>query len=206
MSIKIAANSITMIKDLVLNPVKVFRKINTDKYRREAYFLFLLSALITLYKSFSIRMYKINFSTDEKINDILSFFSIPQVKWFMAILSFFLFLLLIKFLCKLILKNCNQKDLIFCYLFISGIGIILQLIFFVFQLFFSQELVYVLSYIGFFWIVFLSILAVKNSQNTSVSKSAIIYFISAIPIILLMGLPGVAPFMMWIVKPTVASP
>ena len=206
MFIKVAANSIAIMKDLVLNPVRVFRNINTETHKHEAYFLFSLSALITFYKSFSIKMYKINYFPDEKINDILSLFNIPQVKWFMGFLSFFLFLLLIKFLCKLILKNCNQKYLFICYLSISGAAIILQFIFFVIQSFFSQKLVYALSYIAFFWIIFLSILAIKNSQSTSFSKATIIYFASAIPIILIMGLPGVSPFMMWIVKPPVISP
>jgi len=206
MFIKIATNSIAIMKDLVLNPVRVFRNINTETYKHEAYFLFSLSAFITFYKSFSIKMYKINFFSDEKINDILSLFNIPQVKWFMGFLSFFLFLLLIKFLCKLILKNCNQKSLFICYLTISGAAIMMQLIFFAIQSFFSQKLVYALSYIAFFWIIFLSILAIKNSQSTSFSKATIIYFASAIPIILIMGLPGVSPFMMWIVKTPVISP
>jgi len=172
---KIIVNSLGLFKSIIFNPARIFQNIGKGKYDLTVYFLFLVSALITFFKSFSIKKHNINFFLNESINEILSFFSIPQIKWLITFLSFILFVFLIRVFCQFLLKGCNKKELMVCFLSISSAGILLQILFYILQYFLSQKSVYVLSYIAFVWIVYLSIIAIKNSQNASYMKSVMIY-------------------------------
>jgi hypothetical protein len=196
---KIIVNSLGLFKSIMFNPARVFQNMGKGKYDLTVYFLFLVSGLITFFKSFSIKKHNINFFLNESINEILSFFSIPQIKWLITFLSFILFVFLIRVFCQLLLKGCNKKELMVCFLSISSAGILLQILFYILQYFLSQKSVYVLSYIAFVWIVYLSIIAIKNSQNASYMKSVIIYIFSGLPVILIIGLTGLAPFLLWVV-------
>ena len=170
------------------------------EYDFSVYFLFFVSGFITFLKSFSIKKNNINFFSNENINEALSFFSIPQVKWVITYVSFILFIFIIRGFCHFLLKSSNKKDLIVCFLSISSAGILLQILFFAFHYFLSQNFIYVLSYIAFAWVVYLSIIAIKNSQNTTYMKSFLIYIFSGLPAFLIVGLTGLAPFLLWIVN------
>ncbi len=193
-----AINSYGILKALITAPSALFCSETSEKSKREIYFLFSVGMILTFLKSFSYRMQKFNLWENNWGNEILSFLSIPQVKWFLAYLSYLLFLLLVKFICKKMLKKFNERDLFLFFLSISGVGIILQAVFYCIGFIIPAKIVYLLSYIGFLWIFYLSLLAIKKSQNISFKKAMIVYFVSALPIVILIGFPGVSPFLMWL--------
>lgn len=157
-----------------------------------------MSCFITLFKSFSKKRYYNNFFSNQDINEILSFFNIPQIQWVITLLSFVLFIFLISKFCKFFLKKCNKKDLILCFMSISSAGILLHILFFIFHYFLSQQFIYMLRHIAFIWIAYLSIIAIKNSQNASYMKAIIIFILSGLPVIIIIGLAGLAPYSLWL--------
>jgi len=195
---KITTASLELFKSIIVNPARMFHDIRKGDYNFSVYSLFFVSGFITFFKSFSIKKNNINFFSNEYINQILSFFSIPQVQWVIIFASFILFVFIIRWFCHFLLKRCNKKELIVCFLSISSAGILLQILFFVLHYFLSQKTIYILSYIAFAWVVYLSIVAIKNSQNTTYIKSVIIYVFSGLPMVLIVGLTGLAPFLLWI--------
>lgn len=197
---KIIITSLDLFKGMIVNPAKTFQNMGKGEHDFSVYFMFLLSGLITFFKSFCINKNNINFFSNEYINKILSFFSIPQIKWVITYLSFILFVFIIRGFCHFLLKRSNKKELIVCFLSISSAGILLQIFFFVCHYFLPQNFIYVLSYIAFVWIVYLSIIAIKNSQDTSYLKSFLIYIFSGLPAVLIVGLTGLAPFLLWLVN------
>ena len=199
---KIIDNSLRLFKDIIFNPNEMFGKLEKAGYDYSVYFLFGISGLITFFKSFSVKTYNINYFTNEHLNKAMSFFNAPQIKWLLTFLSFILFIFLIKTFCLFLLKKCKRKGLIVCTISISSAGILLQITFYTVQHFLPQTFVYVLSYIAFIWIICLTILAIKNSQNTSYMKSIMIYILSSLPVFLVIGLTGLAPFLLWLVSPT----
>jgi len=196
---KIVVNSLCLIKSVIVNPSKMFQSIENGEHKFLAYFLFSVSGLITFIKSFSVNNNVVNFFQNDYIDKILSFFSVPQIKWIVTYIIFILFIFMIMGFCRFFLKRNNGKELIVCFLSISSAGILLQILFFVCHYFLPQNFIYVLSYIAFVWIACLSIVAIKNSQNTTYLKSFLIYFLSGFPAILIVGLTGLAPFLLWLV-------
>jgi hypothetical protein len=193
-----AFNISKILKGLIIAPNKMFLSLNSLSLKGEVLFLFIIGALLTFLKSFNDKVLPINFWADNRANQILSFFSIPQVKWFIAYMCFFLFLLLLKIFCRIILKKCNRRDLFYFFMAISGAGIMLQLLFWFLASILPKEINYLLSYFAFLWIFFLSLIAIVKSQNTTFPKAIIIYLISALPVVIITGLPGVSPFLMWL--------
>ena len=196
---KIVVDSLGLFKSIILNPVRIFQNMRKGEYDFTIYFLFLASCLITFFKSFSKKKYNNNFFSNQDINEILSFFNIPQIQWLITLLSFILFIFLIGKFCKFFLKRYNKKDFTVCFLSISSAGILLQILFFILHYFLSQQSIYILRHIAFVWIVCLSIIAIKNSQNTSYPKSGMIYILSGLPVIFITGLKGLAPYLLWLV-------
>lgn len=199
MTNKLIVNSLELFKKIVINPAQLFKHLERSEYEYSVYFLFFVSGLIPFYNSFSMEKQNINFYSNSTINEIMSFLSTPQITLILTFLSFIFFIVLIWGFCRILLKGYNNRKLIVCFLSISSAGILLQILFYFLQLFVVHEVVYWLSYIGFIWIVSLSVIAVKNSQNTSYMKSIMIYIFSAIPVVLIIGLTGLAPFLLWIV-------
>ena len=191
-------NFLKILKDIMIAPERVFHRISSMPMKREVLTLFLVGAVFTFTKSFGAKAQRINFWADSRVNEILSFFSIPQIKWLIAYISFFLFLLIVNLFCKILFKKSKLTDLILYFMSISGAGVMLQFIFLFLPLFFSKEVTYLLSYVAFLWIVYLSVLSIKISQDTTLSKAMIIYFASALPVVVITGLPGISPFLMWI--------
>lgn len=196
---KIVIDFFELVKIIFLDPTRAFKKISKGEYDNSVYILFVISCLITLFKSFSKKKYNSNFFSSQLINDIFTFFNIPQIQWAIAILSFVLFIFLIGKLCKLLFKNYNKKYLIVNLLSISSAGIFLHVLFFILHYFLSLQAIYILRYIAIVWISFLSILAINTSQNTSYMKSIMIFILSGFPAVFIIGIPGVAPYLLWLV-------
>jgi hypothetical protein len=188
-----------LLKSIILNPEKAFKNMSKGDYDCSVYVLFAVSCLITLLKSFSKKKYIGSYFTNRDINEFLSFFAIPQVRWGIALLGFILFVLLIGRFCKVFLKKYNKKVLVVSLLSISSVGILLHIIFFIFHYFLSQQSIYMLRRITFIWIAYLSIIAIKNSQNASCFKSIIIFIFAGLPAVFIIGLPGLAPYLLWLV-------
>lgn len=189
--------TLELLKNIIINPSKIFKKISD--YDLIIYLFFCLSCIITLCKSFYIERNLFNFFDNEILNCILSFFNIPQVGWFIALLSFFLFIYLIGVLSNLFLKRYNKKELILCLLSISSIGIMMHVIFIVLHYFISNQTLILFRKVSFVWIIFLSIIAIKNSQKTSYMKSFFIFIISGLLPIIITGFAGFAPYLLHVV-------
>jgi len=199
MNKKIFVSSFELVKSILFNPARAYKNMSNGEHDYSVYILFLVSCLTTLFKSFGKKKYKSNFFSNQDINEFLSFFNIPQIQWIIALLSFVLFIFLIGKFCKLFLKRYNKKDLIVCFLSISSAGILLHILFFIFHYFLSKQSIYMLRHIAFIWIIYLSIIAIKNTQNASYMKSIMIFILAGLPPIFIIGLPGLAPYSLWLV-------
>ena len=194
---KIIFDLSSTFKDIIINPTKLFRKIEQGSSNSSIFVLFFISLLITFVKSFSKSQNFINFFSNENLNKILSFISIPQARWAITLLSFALSVYLIGIFCNLFLKRYNKK-LISCILSISSVGILLHLFFFIMYDLLSQKSIYLLRSISFIWVMCLSISAIKNTQNASYMESILVFVLSILPAILIIGLPGFAPYLLWL--------
>ena len=195
---KTLAALVELNKGIIISPRKMFQSLENRKYIFLVHCIFILSSLITLIESFGIKQNKLNFYQSVNFNKSLSFFNAPIFQWALAYLCFFFFLILIKLCCSIILKHTNTKKLVLYFFSISGIGIMLQIIFFVLKLVLPHILVNLLFFIASLWIFFLSLIALQQSQNTTYTKSFIIYTLSGLPIVLISGFSGLAPFLLWI--------
>ncbi len=135
---------------------------------------------------------------DDRINNFFTLLGTPKINLIVAYFSFFFFLFLLVLFCKIFLKTKNQRDLVFYILSINGFGVFLQTFFYCLDLILSHQLIFSISYIVFLWVLLLSISAIKIGQNTNYFKAAIIYFISAFPVFLIAGLPGLLPAFIWL--------
>jgi hypothetical protein len=197
MSNTIFIDSLKLFKGMITNPVKTFNEVKNGKHLHSVYTLFIISSLLPLFKSFSkVKLYN-NYFDNEIISSVLTFFSIPQISWLFVFICFALFLLIIKLFCLLFLKKCNTKELILCFMSISSVGILLQIVIFCINLI-SLNYVPFLRLIAFLWVAYLSIVAIQSSQNTTFLKSLGIYLLSVIPMILTLNFIGTAPFLLWV--------
>jgi len=189
---------IQLLKDIVIRPRRLFEQISNGKLSREVYITFGLGAFITFSKTFALKQHEINFFNNYHLNQILSLLSNPQIKWVLLYIFYFLFLFLIFSLCKFFFKQAKWKPLLLSLMSISGIGVISQILFFLFNFIFPKNLSAILSYLIFLWVAFLSVWAIKYSQNLPVTKSIILFLISALPIIFIIRLVGISPYLAWI--------
>lgn len=189
---------IQLLKDIVIRPRSLFEQISNGKLSREVYITFSLGAFITFSKTFALKQHEINFYDNYHLNQIFSLLSIPQIKWALLYIIYCLFLFLIFSLCKFFFKCTRWKTLILSLMSISGIGVISQIVFFLFSFIFPKNLNAILSYLIFLWVAFLSVWAIKYSQDLPLTKSIILFFISALPIIFIIRLVGISPYLAWI--------
>jgi len=189
---------INLLKDIVIRPRSLFEQISNGTISKEVYFIFGLGAIITFSKTFALKQHEINIFNNYQINQLLSFLSHPQIKWILLYIFYFLFLYLIFRLCNLFFKQAKWKTLLLSLMSISGIGVVSQILFFLFSLIFPNSLNVFLSYIIFLWVAILSVLAIKDSQNLPLTKSIILFVISALPIIFIIRLVGISPYLAWI--------
>jgi hypothetical protein len=190
---------IEIYKKIITSPRELFQDITNDidRYRLPVYFLFFINTLIPLVKSFRMARENIDFFSNETLNLLLSLYSIPQVQWVVTLLVFFLFIILINFFSRFFSKNRGKSALIFCLLSIASVGILMQLLLTLLSEFLSHELLAMIRWIAFFWIAFLSIVAINICKKTSYVRALTIYFAAGLPVVLIVGLAGVAPFILW---------
>lgn len=186
-------------KKIIISPRELFRDITSDidRYRLPVCFLFFINALIPLVRSFRMAKENINFFSNENLNLLLSLYSIPQVQWVVTLLVFFLFISLINFFSSLFSENRGKSGLMFCLLSIASVGIIMQLLLVLLSEFLSHEILTMIRWIAFFWIAFLSIVGINICKEISYVRSIAIYFAAGLPVVLIVGLAGVAPFILW---------
>lgn len=189
-----------MLKNMIFHPMNVYETINREQdYEVIVYVFFILSVLITFIKTFSRKRIRINFFETNMLNAFLSFLNIPQIKWILMYLSYFIFILIICFFCKLLFNKLNKKLLFISLMSISGLGVLTQIIFTVLNLIlYGNKINLIFIYIIYIWGFVLSIMAIKYSQNFSIGKSALIFFISATPISIVIGFVGVLPYFAWL--------
>jgi hypothetical protein len=139
----------------------------------------------------------INFFDNEALNAFLSYYSSPQVQWAVIFLYFLLLVFLLNLSSRIFVNKHNGIGLLYCFLCISNIGILLQIFFLLFGFFMPHQFMSVIWLFGYCWVVFLSILAINKCQKINYVKSIIVYLIGGSPIVLIAGLTGLAPFLLW---------
>ena len=196
--IKQALNVAKFLKNIVFDPTGVFNKLKKGQLVFETYVVFLIGASITFFKTIRLRGRSIHFFEDRSVSQILSFFAIPQVKWVFVYIIYFLFVLILSISGRIFFKRIEFRPLFLCLMSISGIGIILQAVFFVLHYIIPQNINFYLTYVAFVWVVVLSLLAIKYSQEISISKSLLLLIIAGLPIIFIAGLTGISPYLAWL--------
>ena len=186
-----------MMRDLILQPSTVFNKVKQGELQNEALLVFGVGAVISLLKSFWVKRNYITFF-DNSTNNLLSFLSIPQARWFFGYILYFLFVGSVAWACKAVTKNDGKKSLAISFMSISSIGVICQLISFVLNPFTPHIILIIEGYLIFIWCIWLSLYAMKIIQELSYIKAAIIFLIPAIVVFLFIGLAAVAPYLAWL--------
>lgn len=81
---------------------------------------------------------------------------------------------------------------------ISGIGIIMQLLMIVFLSIFPYSLIKTIIFVIYFWVIILSILAIKITQNISLIKAVVCLVVSAIPFFMIALPLVISPYLAWL--------
>ena len=185
-----------LFKGLLLYPSKFFHEI-TGYYTKAIYTTFGLSCIVVFIKSFSKEIIYNSFFENTSVNNIISLLNIPQVQWCMSLLGFILFIIIL-----INTSNCqqkkNNKDLILCILSISSMGLLSHIVFFVIHFIFSAEIIHFLIIVIYLWFFCLNVLAIKEVRCISYLNSFFLFIISGFPSVLLVGLPGLAPYSLWL--------
>ena len=153
---------IFLIKAIFLEPSVVFKKINSREISTEVYWLFSVSALIVFLKTLSLQKdIHINFF-ENRIDSVLSLLANPHVAWFVNYAFYFLFIVLISLLFKLLLRKSRIKTLFLSLMSISAMGIVFQVLFFIGQSI-PANTAAIIKYSILLWVIILSLLAIKIS-------------------------------------------
>lgn len=188
-----------IFKGVLFRPANAFRNIEAIGFGMPIYVIFSFGCFVVFLKSFWRKKISGNYFENEIINNIISFLNIPQVEWVIALLCFALFLFL---LCKIshwLSQKGSDKKLILSIMSISSIGILLNIVFLIAHPIFSIKIIYLLRHFSFLWIFYLTILAIKEIKNLSYLKSIGLFLVSGFPSVIIMGLPGLAPYLLWLV-------
>jgi hypothetical protein len=191
-------NLFNLFKNIIISPQEVFENIKEEQIQFEVYLIFFLSAIVTFLKTFKLEGQRINFFETKDTNEILAFLSIPIIKWVSVYIIFFFFILLIYWLSNFFLGKVKFKHLMLCLMSVSGLGLILQAVFFVFHYILTTKTEFILSYIAFSWVAAVSFFATRYIIAASFFKSILIFIISALPILFMTGLAGISPYLAWL--------
>jgi len=195
------ASVLYLVRGIIFSPNKVFKQVAKGGDTKEIFFIFTMGAILTFAKSFLVEQGALasTFFVEEKIIKLLAFVSIPQVIWIIGYGGYFLFIFCILALCKLFGAKAQGKSLVFSLMSISGLGVVIQILFYGFQFFIPKELLSICTYLVFFWVILLSLSAIKSTQAISLPKSLLCFFIPAVFFIpFTVGLPVVAPYLAWV--------
>jgi len=178
-----------------------FERASDNRCARIVLLLFLASALITFVKTFfkTERTRNITFFNDSVLNAFFMFLSTPLVLWAVTLVGYFIFILSIFGLCKLLNGHANGKALLLSLMSLSGIGVVVQLACFVVRLISSHNLaVVLLGFTAYVLVIVASLWAITSTQKMSFAKTLACFFIPYFPIVVLLGLPGISPYLLWL--------
>lgn len=187
-----------MVRDIIILPNSVFENIRNDKLFKEVYTIFCIGALITFLKTFMIKQKTITFFNYEKLNVIISWLSIPQIYWFMSYLSYFIFILCLFTICKFFNKQATLKTLVVSLMSISGIGVVLQVLFYILKFIMPKNFILISTYLVYFWVIILSISAIKTTQDISFPKAIICFLLASLPFVFLALFVSISPYLAWL--------
>ncbi len=193
-------SAVSLIGQILLSPRLILRKIKDEGYNKEVLTIFFVAALITLIKSFFVKRKEFVFAffDTELLNQIAIILDNSHIYWIILNISYFLFILLVYIVCKLFNRGNNFKQLVISLMSLGGVGIVAQGLFYILKIIFPHNIILFSSYIVYLWIFILSISAIKISQNISVPKALICFFIAALPFILFAYFVGMAPYLAWL--------
>jgi len=195
----ILKNLLFLIRYLILSPSTIFKSIEHKKFKKEIYISFCLAALFTFIKSFFVKTsYIITFFSNKSLNNLLTFLSVPQLSLLLLYFEYFIFITFVFLFCKLFNKKANYKTLLLSLMSISGIGIIMQLLMIVFLSIFPYSLIKTIIFVIYFWVIILSILAIKITQNISLIKAVVCLVVSAIPFFMIALPLVISPYLAWL--------
>lgn len=192
-------SSVYLIRDVILQPGKVFKKAKHSEIQRETLIVFGVAALIPLFKSFSARQRFINFFADENLNQLLSTLSIPQIKWLVTYMAYFGLICVIFSICRLFNREANLKTLLLSFMSIGGVGIASQILFYPLQFVLPKNIIFLGSYFVYLVVIGLSIRAVQVTQSLSFSKALASFFPPAVIVTLILGMTVVSPYLAWLI-------
>lgn len=189
---------IFFVRNLIINPRVAFQSLTLKTNALAILLSVLLGGIFTLWKSFRMTTIKVNFFENERLNELLSVSNIPQVQWGMSYLGYFFFICVFALLCRIILKKPKIKLLVLGILSIGTIGLFVAVLVTVLipllPIVATSSIVLLVS----FWVLGLTVLAVKFTQNISMKKAVLFFVVSAFPTFLLFGLPGLFPCFLWL--------
>lgn len=184
---------VSFLKELLISPSLLFKKINEGMYKREIVLFFIVGFLITFVKSFyQERTYIDLFS--ELLNKFLSFLGIPLVSLILIYMCHFLYIFILYKLCKRISKkNIDYKVLFYQILSLSSIGVIFQLLFLLASTVISYDLQRIIAMGLMLWVIFLTLKAIHIEFGLPYSKAFLCFIISSIVFICIVGPPAIMP-------------
>ncbi|WP_407924244.1 YIP1 family protein [Desulfosarcina alkanivorans] len=193
----ILTNVYNLLKDIVVNPFNVFKEIRDGAFKNETLLIFITVTVLSFIKSgglSGVHRETVHFYSSDKLNYFFSLLSIPQVNWLITFVSFFVFILLIYLIFNL-KDSPKMEPLLLSLLSISGIGLIFHVLSILLRYFFPHTPFNYLVYFVYLWTLMLSVFAVKICMNSSFLKSGVVLTIAALPMVFIVGLLAVSPYL-----------
>ena len=194
-------NMVLLSRYIVSSPRRVFHGRNQYEFSQAIVIFFLIGASITLFKTFIVRrnIPTLTFFNDSVINSVFSWFNIPQVRWGWSYVIYFTFILLVVLMCSLLNnKRVAARSLLLSIMSINVIGVVIQMLSYILGVIASHGVAVVYGYLAYAWVVVLSVWAIMESQQVSVLKAIICFLIPATLALVLVGFPGIAPYLAWL--------
>lgn len=186
------------VRDIILRPVNIFRKIENGDIQNEVFLVFAVSCLVTLFKSFLTRRNVFNFFADERLNQIVSIFSANQIRWLVIYIAYFAMIYSVFVICRLFGREQSLKPLMLALMSISGVGIVSQVFFYPLHLVLPKNIILIGSYVVYLWVTGLSIRAIQMTQGLSFLKAIASFLPPAIIFITICGMAVISPYLAWL--------
>jgi hypothetical protein len=187
-----------LFKDIIVSPRRAFARINSEKFNFDVGVVFFLGSVPPLIKSFSVDSAQFTFFNDSNIDAFISLINNPKIVWLLHYLSFFAYISVTGFLCRVFFPAPRIKKLLFSFMAISGAGMLMQIGFIFLRLFLPEHLHLYYGYLTFFWCSFLAVMAIKQSQNGSLKRAVIVFVLTTIPFLFVFGSGGIFPSIAWL--------
>ncbi len=185
--------SISLLKYICINPKKAFQiGIGNPGV---VLVVFVVTYLITLVKSLSMKGHSITFYESHMINSFFSFVSIPSVRVNIAYLAYFMSIIVMYASCRYINSSCNYRSLLLSMMSLSGVGIYGRSFMSIIGLIFPKTNLLGFQYLFLAWVVAISICAIKESQGVSLPKAAFCFFVGVLPFFIFGGFSMLAPYL-----------